>query len=66
MRALRVAVDPVQLTLPQVGAVRPAERWWLLPESTRGEVLALLARLIARGVLVDPDCASPWDRCGDE
>jgi hypothetical protein len=29
------------------------DRWSALPERTRAEVLALLARLIARGILVD-------------
>jgi hypothetical protein len=54
LRALRVAADIVQLTLPDLGPARPAERWWSLPESTRSEVLTLLARLIARGVLIAP------------
>jgi len=53
LRALRVAVDPIQLALPDLAPAPAAERWWLLPEATRGEVLTLLARLIARGVLVD-------------
>lgn len=61
MRALRVAADTVQLVLPDLAPVRSVERWWLLPESTRCEVLALLARLIARGVLIDAE-----DRGGDE
>jgi hypothetical protein len=54
LRALRLAADTVQLVLPDLDPARPAERWWSLPESTRSEVLALLARLIARGVLIDP------------
>jgi hypothetical protein len=29
----------------------PADRWNALPEDRRAEVLALLARLIARGVI---------------
>lgn len=29
----------------------PADRWNMLPEARRAEVLALLGRLIARGVL---------------
>jgi hypothetical protein len=53
LRALRVAVDPIQLALPDLAPALAAERWWLLPEATRGEVLTLLARLIARGVLID-------------
>jgi hypothetical protein len=38
--------------------VEPAttvERWWLLPEPVRTDVLALLARLIARALVVDDD-----------
>jgi hypothetical protein len=31
--------------------VAPADRWNALPEERRAEVLALLARLIARGVI---------------
>jgi hypothetical protein len=38
----------------------------LLPESTRSEVLALLARLIARGVLIAPDTAGDGSGDGDE
>jgi hypothetical protein len=30
-------------------------RWQALPEENRCQVLALLARLIAKGALVDPD-----------
>ena len=52
MRALRVAVDPIQLVLPDLAPPPASQRWWSLPEATRGEVLALLARLIARGVLI--------------
>jgi len=33
--------------------VLPADRWNSLPEARRAEVLALLGRLIARGVLAD-------------
>jgi hypothetical protein len=63
LRALRVAADIVQLTLPDLGPERPAEQWWSLPEATRSEVLTLLARLIARGVLINPDSAG--DGSGD-
>ena len=52
---MRVAPDTVQLALPDLGPAGPAERWWSLPEATRSEVLTLLARLIARGVLIDPN-----------
>jgi hypothetical protein len=65
LRALRVAADTVQLALPDLAPARPAERWWSLPESTRSEVLTLLARLIARGVLIDPDGTDERDD-GDE
>jgi hypothetical protein len=37
--------------LPIGQAVAPADRWNALPEDKRAEVLALLARLIARGVI---------------
>jgi hypothetical protein len=63
LRALRVAVDPVQLPLPDVAEPRPAERWWSLPDNVRSDVLALLARLIARGVLIN---SSESLECGDE
>jgi hypothetical protein len=53
LRALRVAVETVQLALPDLTPAPPAERWWSLPECTRSEVLTLLARLISRGVLID-------------
>lgn len=43
----------VQLALPELGPAPGAERWWSLPETVRAEVLTLLARLIARGVLID-------------
>jgi hypothetical protein len=66
LRALRVAVDPVQLPLPDLAPLRPVERWWLLPDSTRREVLTLLARLIARGVLIDPDATVCPGEVGDE
>lgn len=67
MRLLRVA-PACQAALdlgPDItSAVSPAtaaERgWWRLPEQARVEVIALLARLIARGVLVeDPPTADP-------
>jgi hypothetical protein len=34
-------------------SAEPIDRWWGLPEATREQILALLARLIARCVLVD-------------
>ena len=48
---MRVA-PPCQLVLPIGDQVLPADRWDMLPEARRAEVLALLGRLIARGVLV--------------
>jgi len=66
LRALRVAADTVQLALPDLGPARPAERWWTLPQSTRSEVLTLLARLIARSVLIDSDAATDERGGGDE
>ncbi len=53
MRALTVVAAPVQLALPSRDLADPIERWWDLPELTRTQVLALLARLIARAVLVE-------------
>jgi hypothetical protein len=50
---MTVVAAPVQLVLPSPDVVEPAERWWGLPELTRTQVLALLARLIARAVLVE-------------
>lgn len=47
---MRVA-PPCQLALPLGDLALPAERWDTLPEERRAEVLALLGRLIARGVL---------------
>ncbi len=47
---MRVA-PPCQLTLPMGDQFLPAGRWDTLPEARRAEVLALLGRLIARGVL---------------
>jgi hypothetical protein len=49
---MRVA-PPCQLALPLGDQVLPADRWNTLPEARRAEVLALLGRLIARGVLAD-------------
>jgi hypothetical protein len=47
---MRVA-PPCQLPLPLGDLAMPADRWSTLPEERRAEVLALLGRLIARGVL---------------
>jgi hypothetical protein len=57
---MRVAAGG-QLVLP-VDQVSAADRWGQLPEQTRAEVLVLLARLIARGVLVaDADADADAD-----
>ena len=50
MRRLRIA-QPTQLSLALSDQRKLAERWWDLPEPTRQEVVALLARLIARSVV---------------
>lgn len=52
MRALRIA-PACQLALFLDRAAPPASRWAQLPDRSRSEVLALLARIIARGVLAD-------------
>ena len=54
MRVLRVA-GPCQLSLGLLDVSVSASLWQALPEENRGQVLALLARLIAKGALVDPD-----------
>ena len=59
MRAMRVACATVQLALPDpVLADDSVDRWWSLPEQTRGHVLGLLAALIARSVLIGPEVTS--------
>lgn len=50
MRALRVA-PPCQLALPISDGPSPVDQWAALPEPQRAQALALLARLIARGVI---------------
>jgi hypothetical protein len=50
LRRLRIAA-PVQLPLALPEVVSTADRWWSLPEPTQANVLALLARLIAKGVV---------------
>jgi hypothetical protein len=55
LRALRIDAAPVQLALSDPDLDDPLQRWWELPEATRVAVLTLLARLIARGVLVDDE-----------
>jgi hypothetical protein len=58
LRALRVAAESVQLALPDPDLTVPSERWWQLPDATRVQVLALLADLIARCVVVDEPAGS--------
>ncbi len=54
MRVLRVA-GPCQLSLGLSDLAVSASRWHTLPEENRSQVLALLARMIAKGALVDAD-----------
>jgi hypothetical protein len=58
LRSLSLAV-PRQLSLEVEadGSVAGRDRWSLLPDAARTQVLALLARLIARGVLADEEPA---------
>ena len=58
MRALRIAAS-VQVPLPlDAGRPRPEDLWPSLPDAARVQVLALLARLISKGVLVEEETAS--------
>lgn len=54
MRVLRVA-GPCQLSLGLLDLPVSASAWQSLPEENRGQVLALLARMIAKGALVNSD-----------
>ena len=54
MRALRIAA-PCQLSLGLLDLPVSAGLWQSLPEEIRYQVLTLLARLIAKGALADPD-----------
>jgi hypothetical protein len=54
LRVLRVA-GPCQLSLGLSDLPVAGCRWQALPEENRGQVLALLARMIAKGAVVDPD-----------
>jgi len=54
LRVLRVA-GPCQLSLGLSDLPVAVCRWQALPEENRGQVLALLARMIAKGAVVDPD-----------
>lgn len=52
MRRLNIS-QPVQLRLVSLDAPTRSEVWAGLPEVTKGRVLALLARLVARGVVME-------------
>lgn len=54
MRRIRIS-QPRQLCLPWEGSRRGGSEWELLPEATRAAALSLLARLIARSVVVEGD-----------
>jgi hypothetical protein len=54
LRVLRVA-GPCQLSLSLLNLPVSASRWQALPEENRGQVLALLARMIAKGAVIDTD-----------
>ena len=56
MRALRIAA-PCQLSLGLLDLPVSGGLWQSLPEEIRHQVLGLLARLIAKGALADPDSA---------
>ena len=56
MRALRVAA-PCQLSLGLLDLPVSTSLWQSLPEEIRHQVLGLLARMIAKGALADPDSA---------
>jgi hypothetical protein len=55
LRRLRLPA-PAQLPLAlDDGSAARSDRWWSLPEEARHEVLVLLARLIARGIVCEED-----------
>ena len=56
MRALRIAA-PCQLSLGLPDLPVSGGLWQSLPEEIRHQVLGLLARLLAKGALADPDSA---------
>jgi hypothetical protein len=66
VRVLRVSpACQSALDLGSVSEPSPSQRWWQLPQESRAEVLALLARLIARGVVVeDRSAATPKTGAG--
>jgi len=56
LRSLRIAA-PCQLSLGLLDLPVSASLWQSLPEEIRHQVLGLLARMIAKGDLADPDSA---------
>jgi hypothetical protein len=54
LRRLNIT-QPVQLRLVSLAVPAPTEVWAGLPEVTKGRILALLARLVARGVVAGAD-----------
>jgi hypothetical protein len=56
LRSLRIAA-PCQLSLGLLDLPVSAGLWQSLPEEIRHQVLGLLARMIAKGALVDPGSA---------
>ena len=62
MRAMTIAAEG-QFALPIEGTGACADRWAGLPEQARAQVLVLLARLIARGVLIAD--TPTGDTCGE-
>jgi hypothetical protein len=56
MRRLRIAApSQLSLTLSSSQVPRGPQVWALLPDAARQQVLVLLARLIARGVIADQE-----------
>jgi hypothetical protein len=54
MRRLRIAApSQLSLTLSPDEVLRGLQLWTALPDAAREQVLVLLARLIARGVIAD-------------
>ena len=55
MRRLRIpASAQLPLALDDEDA-KASDRWWSLPEESRHEILVLLARLIARGIVCEEE-----------
>jgi hypothetical protein len=61
---MTVAAAPVQLALPVPGAADADQLWLGLPEASRLQVLAVLARMIARVILAAADAACPAGEMG--